>query len=255
MSYDIKQLTDGYFRWLKDNTSFRNLEEGWTEIATPFLDRHNDGLQIYAKPEKNGVRLSDDGYIIDDLIMSGCSLDSPKRKGILKEILAGFGVENNDRRLEVFGSFDQFPHLKHNLLQAMLSVNDLFYLSSAHIASLFFEDVLNWLDTEDIRYTPNVEFRGKSGFNHSFHGVIPKSRKSPERVFQTINHPDKNEVQRLIFKWNDTKENRESDSILYPVLNDVDNRVSVAVVEAFDKYNIKSLFWSQRNEYKEMLSA
>lgn len=255
MTNEIKQLTDGYFRWLKDNTSFRELEEGWTEISTPFLDRHNDGLQIYAKPENKGVRLSDDGYVIDDLIMSGCSLDSPKRKGILKEILAGFGVENNDKRLEVFGSFEQFPHLKHNLLQAMLSVNDLFYLSSAHVVSLFFEDVLSWMDAEEIRYSPNVEFRGKSGFNHSFHGVIPKSKISPERVFQTINRPDKNEAQLLIFKWSDTKGNRGADSILYPVLNDVDNRVSSAVIEAFDKYNVKSLFWSKRNEYKEILRA
>ena len=34
----------------------------------------------------------------------------------------------------------------YNLLQAMLAINDLFYLAVPLVASLFYEDVVSWLD-------------------------------------------------------------------------------------------------------------
>jgi hypothetical protein len=81
---------------------------------------------------------------------------------------------------------------KHNLLQAMLAVNDLFFLSIQMVASLFYEDVVSWLDTNEIRYTPNVKFTGKSGYDHLFDFVIPKSRRQPERIpDSSYNHSTK----------------------------------------------------------------
>ena len=86
---EIDALIDNYFKWLKDNTSTRLINETWSEITTPYLDRHNDCLQIYAKKENNSIILTDDGYIINDLISSGCALDSQRRKEILRlEVLA-----------------------------------------------------------------------------------------------------------------------------------------------------------------------
>ena len=80
---EIDALIDNYFKWLKDNTSTRLINDTWSEITTPYLDRHNDCLQIYAKKENNTIVLTDDGYIINDLISSGCALDSQRRKEIL----------------------------------------------------------------------------------------------------------------------------------------------------------------------------
>ena len=57
-----------YYQWIKKNLSARRLKNGWTEIGTPFMDRHNDGLVIYAKRDGDSITLSDDGYIINDLI-------------------------------------------------------------------------------------------------------------------------------------------------------------------------------------------
>ena len=45
----------------------------------------------------------------------------------------------------------------------MLAINDLFYLAVPVVASLFYEDVVAWLDLHEIRYTPKVKFTGKSG--------------------------------------------------------------------------------------------
>ena len=98
----------------------------WVEITTPYLDRHNDALQIYARSENGAFVLTDDSYIIHDLEASGCKLDTEKRKDLLQMTLNGFGVKLNHEAIEVQATPENFPLRKHNLIQAMLAVNDLF---------------------------------------------------------------------------------------------------------------------------------
>ena len=86
-------------------------------------------------------------------------------------------------------SRETFAHKKHNLVQAMLAVNDLFYVASATVANLFWEDVSDWLTLRDVRFTPRVKFTGKSGYDHLFDFVVPASRRAPERIVQAINRP------------------------------------------------------------------
>jgi hypothetical protein len=90
--------------------------------------------------------------------------------------LDGFGVKLNSEAIEVQATPEDFPLRKHNLVQAMLAVNDLFYLSKPIVESLFYEDVVTWLDANDIRYTPSVKFTGISGYDQPFDFAIPKSR-------------------------------------------------------------------------------
>jgi hypothetical protein len=37
--------------WLKDRTTLREVNGEYVEITTPYIDRHNDALQIYARRE------------------------------------------------------------------------------------------------------------------------------------------------------------------------------------------------------------
>ena len=95
-------------------------------FTTSVLDRHNDYLQIYVrKLDDGGYLLTDDSYILDDLKLSGCALESPKRVGLLRMTLNGFGVKLNRSALEVRASRTTFALRMHNLIQAMLAVNDL----------------------------------------------------------------------------------------------------------------------------------
>ena len=48
MIEEIKQLLDEYARWLRDQSVLREVGD-WVEITTPYMDRHNDHLQIYAR--------------------------------------------------------------------------------------------------------------------------------------------------------------------------------------------------------------
>ncbi len=67
MITDIERLLDKYIAWLKDKTALRQIGD-WVEITTPYLDRHNDYLQIYARSENGGYLLTDDGYTVEDLV-------------------------------------------------------------------------------------------------------------------------------------------------------------------------------------------
>lgn len=254
MIEEIQTLVDRYLIWLKDKTALRQVKD-WIEITTPYLDRHNDYLQIYAKKKNGGYLLTDDGYTIEDLRHSGCELESNKRKDLLALTLNGFGVKLEGDNLVVQAAADNFSVRKHNLVQAMLAVNDLFSLAVPMVASLFLEDVTTWLDLHEIRYTPKVKFTGKSGFDHLFDFVIPASKKQPERILQTINRPNRNTAQVVAFSWIDTKEVRPSQSRALAFLNDADHTPSSSVMDALNNYNVQPVPWSQRGEIRDLLAA
>jgi hypothetical protein len=229
--------------------------DDWVEITTPHLDRHNDALQIYVRADNQGYTLTDGGYIISDLEMSGCNLDSPKRQQLLRLTLNGFGVRLRDSHLEIKATRVNFALKKHSLVQAMLAINDMFYLASPMISSIFLEDVTSWLDTNDVRYTPNIKFTGTSGFDHLFDFVIPKSRTQPERIVRAINHPDRDTTESFAFAWSDTREVRSPDSEAFAILNDTERTPSAAVIEAFHSYFIYPILWSERTEAVERIAA
>ena len=254
MIYEIQRLLDDYLVWLKDKTTLRQIDD-WVEITTPYLDRHNDLTQIYAKKQDGGFLLTDDGYTINDLAQCGCNLDSRKRQDLLKMTLNGFGVQLRHDALEIHATTENFPLRKHNLVQAILAVNDLFYLAAPMVASLFHEDVVNWLDLHEVRYTPNVKFTGKSGYDHVFDFVIPKSRRQPERILKTINRSNRDTAQVVAFSWIDTKEVRPPDSKAYALLNDSEHGISGAVLDALRNYDVRPISWSEREQVREELAA
>ena len=252
---EIEKLLNDYRRWLKDKTTLREVNGSWVEITTPYLDRHNDALQIYARAENGGYVLTDDSYTIHDLEASGCNLHTEKRQDLLKMTLNGFGVKINEEALEVHATPETFPLRKHSLIQAMLAVNDLFYLAKPVVESLFFEDVIAWLEANEIRYTPRVKFTGISGFDHLFDFVIPKSRRQPERIIQAINRPSRDNAALFIHAWNDTREVRPPESKAYAVLNDIEQAVPGGVLDALRIYQIQPVPWVERAQVVTELAA
>jgi len=245
---------DQYWDWLKDKTVLRQVE-GYIEISSPFLDRHNDYIQIYIKRENGEYVLTDDGYTIEDLRTSGCPIDSPKRQELLRTTVNGFGVQLDGKALITRATEITFPLRKHNLMQAMLAVNDLFYLARPFVASLFLEDVTTWLDDNEVRYTPRVKFTGKSGYDYLFDFVIPKSRRQPERILHTINRPTHERAKVFAFSWVDTREVRSPNSLAFAMLNDQDQPVPSGIIEALREYDVTPVLYSQRQGVRDRLAA
>lgn len=252
---EIQKLIEDYLSWLKDRTILRQVDDEWVEITTPYLDRHNDYLQIYVRRENGGFTMTDDGYTIVDLSVSGCDLDTPKRKQLLETTLNGFGVKLDGEALTIQTSPSAFALKKHSLIQAMLAVNDLFALARPTIVSIFREDVEAWLKTNEVRYLAQVKFPGKAGYDHLFDFAIPSSNSTPERIIKAINQPNKNAAESLIFAWFDTKEARPERAEAYAFLNDQISPVPSLVSEALASYEIVPVAWGERDKVRDRLAA
>ncbi len=113
----------------------------------PFLDRHNDQLQIYVKRAGDTLILTDDGYILGDLELSGFEITTEKRKRVLHSILNGFGARLQDDEIISEATTESFPQKKHDIIQAMLAINDLFVMAPPMVARFFKEDVEKYLSS------------------------------------------------------------------------------------------------------------
>lgn len=248
----MKNLIDNYYKWLKHNTYINEIGE-YIEVTTPFLDMHNDCIQIYMKKIANGdVILTDDGYVLSDLEDYGFTFNTPKRKQLLKNILLNYHMELDENKcLIATTSIDNFPLRKHFFIQGILAINDLYTVSRSSVSSLFAEDVSNFLDTNDIFYNENIKLTGQSGFDHNIDYVLPKMKKKniPERYLKVINNPNKNNTESTIFTWNDLKNIRKSnniDNIMYVILNDSSQSIKSDLINAYKSYDIKPLLWTNQ---------
>lgn len=251
---DCGRLVDDYVRWLRSSISTREVGKA-CEITTPFLDRHNDFVQIYVQSDDGRYRLTDDGHTIRDLELSGVDLSSPRRSRLLEMILNGLGIRRQGDELVAETRLADFPQKQHALLQAILSVNDMFVLAKPMVSSLFHEDVERYLRSNRIRYTPNIQFVGHSKFMHTFDFVVPASSEAPERVIKAINQPKRDSVTSMLFSWNDTRRVRPEDSRAYVFLNDENRRVNGAMIDALEEYQIEAIPWSRRDHFVKDLAA
>lgn len=254
MTAEIIKLAEQYHCWLKEKTRVRQIE-GWVEITLPYLDRHNDYLQIYAKAENGRILLTDDGCTIQDLIQTGCRPDSGRRKELLAMTLKAFGIQTDGEALFTYTSAEDFCVRQHHLVQTMLAVNDLFYLSVPASENLFMDDVTEWLDRYDIRYIRNVRFTGSSGYDNLFDFVIPKSREQPERILKAVSRPSRSNAEAFVWAWINTQDVRPANSRAYSILNDSGQTPSVKISAALRNYGIQPVLWSRREAYTKELSG
>lgn len=191
----MTDFVTSYLAWLKSLFNCHETDR-YTEITTPFLDLHNDQIQIYAVPTADGWTLTDAGETLSDLEMCGVRFESAKRKALLHEVLQGFGVTLRDGELTVSADTQSQPQQMNNLIQAVLAVNDLFCLAQPTVYPFFTEDVSQWLDEKSYPLQPSglvfreVHVLASLRLSHSEIQTVPgtpfKSHEYPEpRLRQT----------------------------------------------------------------------
>lgn len=247
---NCQQVINDYLKWIKDNTMIKTIEEGKVcSISTPFLDRHNDHLDIYLIKNGGTIKITDNGYTIADLKMSGFEINTPKRETILKTALNGFGVKmNGNDELYVEARSENLGQKKHYLLQAILSVNDMFNLAQETVYSLFKEDVELYFRSNNIYFSKDIKLTGKSGFDHNIDFLISEAKNKPERLIKTVNTPKKDSILSSIMAFNDINQARETITKNFVVYNDIDKEVSKDVIGALDNYAIKHIPWSKKEQ-------
>jgi Domain of unknown function DUF1828 len=178
---EAKRLVRDYGAWLNEGFDVE-LEGDYAVISTPFLDPHNDEIELYVRKEGDSLVLTDRGSTLSDLESSGLDVSTEKRKAHLQEILNGFGVAAQGEELFVRTTEKDFPQRKHNLLQAMLAVHDLYLTAQTHVQQFFTEDVALFLKTNGVPFFRDFKLSGRSGLDHHFDFAFPTTKEKPERI-------------------------------------------------------------------------
>lgn len=251
---NVNNLIDDYAKWLRSEITIAKFGE-YYELTTPFLDRFNDYLQIYIKQDSKGkIMMTDDGYIIDNLISSGVSFETPKRKDMRDKILKNFSLQLDGNAITTITSTRDFSQKKHQMIQAMLHIDDMFSISRNNIQNFFVEDIVTFFDANNIFYTADFSLIGKTGSIYTYDFLFQRTSQKPERFCKAINKLDKNTRDLTIFNWIDTQERRNNSSELIVILND-ENTVNDRDINAFEQYDIKSVLFSERERYKGLFAA
>ena len=246
-----------YIALLKQRTIEYKINDNIYRITTPLLDRNNDAIEIYVIKDANQLTITDDGYIVNDLISSGLNFKKDTiRHKYLKTILANHGVEigkSND--LFVKTTPKNYAIKMHMLTQCMSKISDLFVLNKPSVISLFNEDIKDFLDNNDIRFIENPLFIGKSRLTTQYDFAIPSTKKAPERIIKATGNINLNFARTTMFGWQDTKETRDKNSTLYLIFDDRNKKASEDIHMALDSYDINLVSWTNIDSYKNELSA
>ncbi|MXV93624.1 MAG: DUF1828 domain-containing protein [Chloroflexi bacterium] len=250
----IRQLTEQYHNWMSESTTLRTVENG-VEITTPFLDRHNDMMQVYAELSGDEIILTDDGYTIDDLEFCGLTVDSASCRKLLQLNLNGFAVKREGNELVTRVTAKDFAVKLHNLLQAMIAVDDLHYIASpSQVKRRFDADIASWLNASNIQFGKK-KFKGRSGYYVDYQHVIPPSANMHYRMLIGINNPRRGAVEQAAFRWLDIHASRPRDARLYPILNDAQQDSVLSEMDAFRNLEINPILWSERESVRDELAS
>ncbi len=250
----IMSYTSNYINWLKSNIVEEKISRDCVELTMPFLDRHNDHIQLYIKTIDSKYLITDQGYTITDLALSGVTFETSKRKELFNFNLSRHGVKHSDQddSLYVISDIKDLAMAQHSLMQAILDIDDMFYLSSSNVKSIFIDEVASFFDAHNIYYSENIQMQGKSGFSFNYEFLLQRNKSNNERLIKIMNTPSKINAQRFIFQWEDTSAERNLNSTkatdFFVVIND-DNGSIDSISSAFENYNIVSIPWSERSKY------
>lgn len=255
-----KDLSAVYIKWLTENIEFNNLAENVVRIDTPFYDRHNDSLILYAKKDhhKGPLILTDGGYTLDDLESDGIYINRSKhKKEVLNESLHSYGVKlhADTNELYIHSSKNVFPQDKHKLLQAMLFVNDMFLTSKKHVKNFFIEDVSNYLEENDIRALPNASYVGSSGMSHKFEFSIPGIKDIPDKLIKVLSSPKNSTYAKaLVTDVEQTRNALRRPTIFYTFINDKESEIDESTIALLEQADIKTIPFNKRKDFTEELA-
>ena len=240
---NIEKFIDEYLDFLKENLTIKKLKD-IHEITLHFFEMNNDALTIYVDQiSEDEYRVSDDSYIINNLYDNGINL-SKKRLDSISSICLKLGVEVEANELLVYSKSKNLVSKVHTLAQAMLRVDDMYLTSQNRVSSYFIEDLINFFDQNEIYYSRDISFIGKTGMTHSFDFLFQRSKENPERICRAINNGSKNNMINVLFAWQDIETIRNNKSKLIIIVND-NNKIEDGVIEGFNNYDIKSYRWSE----------
>ncbi len=254
---EISSLLNSYYTWLKESTElYSDKITKWHVISTPFTGLFNDNIEIYVKISGANITLSDDGETINNLREYGVSFShSKQRRKILDGILTNYGVKMQGDELTCECNVKNFPQKKHLFLEALTTVNDMFMLSKHNVASVFKEDVEEYLTELGLIFTKDFKFTGESGIDFNFDFLIAHQKK--EIILRAINNLDKTTLTTFLYAWEDVAELRSKISKKsiksVAIVNNESKNINQDYLEALKFKKADYILWTERNSKESIM--
>lgn len=125
---NINDFEKNYLNFLKSNLSVKKIETAH-EIVLPFEDHIGDSIvcYVYDKKENGMFLVSDDGYIINNLIDTGMNIGKKSsRRKTIEQICMLSGVSlSDDNEMTVLSSEEDLPSKVHQLAMTMLQIDSI----------------------------------------------------------------------------------------------------------------------------------
>lgn len=244
----LESYLDGYLKFLKDKSYEEKISDDVTKLSLPFLNELDDYTEIYILKKDNEFIITDNGETISNLQFCGLELNTNSRKKVFQNIINSYNVLFEDNSLFIRANNNNLYLKKHLLFQCIAKINDMYLLSKNNVQNIFIDDVKSFFESNKIGYIPGHRMSGKSGLEAYYDFAIPKTEKNPITLVKVINKIDKDKVKSTIFDWNDTKDLADDELKIIVIYNDENEASQNDKIEAFEKYNIKAIPWTNKNE-------
>lgn len=246
----IDKAIDEYCKFIKSGIKAEPLNNGWYVITTPFLGMFNDYIQVYCRNDNNTVTIFDGGDTLDNLELAGVNISRSKTKHhILDQILQNYNVTLTEKNeLLVKTDIKGFAQAKQNLLSAIMEASDLSMLAKHNVAPVFAEDVANYLQEQQIIYTPAFIAKGRSGLEFTFSFQVAGIKS--ELLINTFNIINKVNLATFLFNWKDIQEERQRKAKKnvsgLAIINDLDKEVKSQYLNALKAKGTDFILYSER---------
>ena len=170
---------------------------------------------------------------------------------MLDRIAKNFNVSIEGEDITTTASSLNFPQKKHMMVQAMLSIDDLYVASPESVKSMFLEDIETYFNANDVYFTRDFSVLGKTETIYTYDFLLQRSRTKPERFCRGINRLTQDRRDIALFNWADTQEKRGNSGELIIIFND-DNTVSDDVLRGIYNYGIRTVPFSQHQQQENL---
>lgn len=256
-----KDISKEYFSFIQENSQFNQLTENQTEIITPFVDNHGEGISFSCFFDGKYYKISDDGFTLFNLGVYGIDLEKKgNRQNQFNSLLRynGFVLGDNKEIIKTV-SKKELGQAVHDMTQLLINVYDFDLLHPQTVYTQFLEDVKDYfIKNEKYTLFPGFSITGKSRLNHKFNFVfMSKGVSKITRVHNTIT---KQQVDNILSGWLDTIEYRQveygdTERLYIIVSDDGYKNIKDDHMLALKEYNIEVLNFSDKNQLETELGA
>ena len=115
-------------------------------VFNPFMFDDGDHLVVLLKGKDGKWLFTDEGHTFMHVSYDDIDIDKGTRKKIIDNVLAGYGIKNQEGELiaEIYNS--QFGDALYSYLQGLIKITDISYLTRERVRSTFMEDLKAFIE-------------------------------------------------------------------------------------------------------------